>query len=730
MQNLSSHTDSRLRKRDAADSTSYERSLRGLANVITGGKQEKTSLSSSPVVSCASVIAGIMGFEVNDSIELPDGDNKYKALVFARSSGFRIREVVLKEQWYRRDSCPMLGFYEEGMKPVCLLKSGSSSYKTFDPATGESAVITEELADMLMPAAFMFYKPFETKPVKLIDLCRMILGESIGDIIVVGLLGTLVGIIGMATPVVTGVIFDSIIPEASRSQMVQVFLILLALAVSASFFELAKSFSLVRIQGKVNHTVQSALWDRLLALPVPFFRNYSSGDLAQRSLGISTIIDMIAGITLNTVLSAIFSVFNLFLLFYYDLGLALIAVMLTTVTICFTIIINLFQIRQQREIINLANRNSGFLFQLVNGVAKIKMTGSQKRAFVKWSELFSKKRKAEFVAGVSQNVLVSFNSVFPLLTSMVFFSWIILYMNSPVSTGSFLAFVSAFGAFQGALLSMTGVITSSLSVIPIYEGLKPILQSIPENDRLKSFPGRLTGDIEVAHVSFRYGDGLPLVLNDVSIHAKSGEFIAVVGGSGSGKSTLLRLLIGFEKPESGTIYYDRQDLETLDILEARRQFGVALQNGMLTQGSIFENIVGQSNLAIEDAWEAARMAGVADDIKAMPMGMHTVIPAGGGVLSGGQRQRIVIARSIVKKPKILFFDEATSALDNKTQAEVSRSLEDLRVTRIVIAHRLSTIINADRIYVMDKGQVVQSGRYDDLMAEEGLFRELASRQIA
>ena len=730
MQNLSKLTDySKLERREAADAVHYERALAGLAHVVTRSENERTAVSVNPVAACAKVIAGKRGFDVKEPLEMPEGDYKYQVIALARFSGFRAREVMLKGRWMNQDSGPMLAFYEEGMQPVCLLQKGSTAYETFDPLTAERRPVTEEESLRLMPSAFTFYKPFASKPVTIFDISKMIFQESRRDIYAVAILGTLVGMIGMATPVMTGVIFDSIIPEAARSQMIQIFFILFAFTLSTSFFELAKGFALVRVQGKVNHTVQSALWDRLLGLPVPFFRNYSSGDLAKRSLGISTIIDMIAGIVLNSVLSSIFSIFNLFLLFYYDWGLALIAVGLTLVTLLFTLTINIFQLSRQRESIKLSNKNAGFLFQLINGVAKVKMTGSQKRAFVKWSELFSINRKALFTAGLAQNLLTSFNSIFPILTSMALFSWIIFYMSAPLTTGSFLAFIAAFGAFQGALLNMTGVFTSSIAVIPIYEALKPILDTMPENDRQKSSPGRLAGEIEVAHVNFRYGEDLPLVLNDVSIKAKPGEFIAIVGGSGSGKSTLLRLLIGFEKPESGTIYYDNQDLDTIDVLETRRQFGVAMQNGMLTQGSIFENIVGQSNLTIDDAWEAAGMAGVADDIKAMPMGMHTVLPAGGGVLSGGQRQRIVIARSIVKKPKILFFDEATSALDNKTQAEVSKSLESLKVTRIVIAHRLSTIINADRIYVMDEGRVVQTGSYETLMAQEGLFRELAARQI-
>jgi ATP-binding cassette subfamily C protein len=205
--------------------------------------------------------------------------------------------------------------------------------------------------------------------------------------------------------------------------------------------------------------------------------------------------------------------------------------------------------------------------------------------------------------------------------------------------------------------------------------------------------------------------------------------VAIVGASGSGKSTLFRMLLRFETPESGSIYYDRRDLATLDVQALRQQIGVVLQNGRIRAGSIHKNIVGTANLTVEEAWEAARMAGLDADIEAMPMGMQTVLGEGGGSLSGGQRQRLLIARALVRRPRILLFDEATSALDNTTQDTVSRSMDNLRSTRVVIAHRLSTIQRADWIYVMEKGQVVQQGAYRELLAQEGPFAELARRQL-
>ena len=222
-------------------------------------------------------------------------------------------------------------------------------------------------------------------------------------------------------------------------------------------------------------------------------------------------------------------------------------------------------------------------------------------------------------------------------------------------------------------------------------------------------PGELSGAVEFSRLTFRYGPGGPPVLDNVSLRIAQGEYVAIVGPSGSGKSSLFRLLLGFERPESGAVFLDGKALDTLDISAVRRQLGVVLQNGKLATGSLYDNICGGVQLPLEQAWEAARLAGLDTDIKNMPMGMHTVIAEGVNTLSGGQRQRIMIARAIARRPRILLFDEATSSLDNQSQAIVSASLGNLNVTRIVIAHRLSTVRQADRIIVLVDGKVVKTG---------------------
>jgi ABC-type bacteriocin/lantibiotic exporter with double-glycine peptidase domain len=193
---------------------------------------------------------------------------------------------------------------------------------------------------------------------------------------------------------------------------------------------------------------------------------------------------------------------------------------------------------------------------------------------------------------------------------------------------------------------------------------------------------------------------------------------------------VLRLLLGLESPVAGVVRYDGQDLAGLDVDAVRRQMGVVLQDGRIHAGSLFESIACNARIALEEAWEAARATGFADDVSAMPMGMHTIVSEGGTNLSGGQRQRLLLTRALVGRPRLLLLDEATSALDNRTQAIVAESLERLRVTRIVVAHRLSTIRHADRIYVIDRGRVVQQGGFDELAGQGGLFGRLIARQLA
>ena len=652
----------------------------------------------------------------------------------ARASGVRVRIVALKQNWWEQDSGPLLARRESDKAPVALLPASPRSYRLYDPVTRTATAVDEKVASSLEPFAWYFYRPFPRKSLNALDLIQFGLEGCRGDLAAIALMGIAAGLLGLVTPVITGIIFNSVIPGANRPQLLQIFLLLLVVSVCISLFQVAQSFAMLRLEGKMDSSIQAAVWDRLLSLPVPFFRDYTSGDLAMRSLSISWMRQILTGAVLSSVFSGIFSVFSFALLFYYSWKLAVLATALTATTFGVTALIGFLEVRYQREMMKVSGHLSGMLLEFINGISKLRVSGTENRAFAAWAREFTRQKKISVQARKVAIAFTVFTSAFPVLCSVAIFCGMSLVTNqqdaSGLSTGDFLAFNAAFTQFQFAALTLGSAIVSLLGVVPLYERARPILHTLPEVDRARSYPGELSGNIEVKHVNFRYRPDTPLVLRDVSLKVSAGLFVAIVGPSGSGKSTLFRMLLGFETPESGSIYFDNQDQAHLDIQAVRQQIGVVLQSGRLLGDSIYKNIVGSAPLTMEDAWEAARMAGLENDVKAMPMGMHTVIAEGGGGLSGGQRQRLMIARAIVKKPRILLFDEATSALDNETQAIVSRSLESLQTTRIVIAHRLSTIANADYIYVMDKGTVVQEGTYQELVRMEGPFADLARRQIA
>jgi len=496
-------------------------------------------------------------------------------------------------------------------------------------------------------------------------------------------------------------------------------------------FQITKVFTMLRIETKMDSSLQAAVWDRLINLPTDFFKKFTSGDLAQRANGIGEIRRAVSGGAITSVLAVFFSIFNLILLFFYDSKLAWIAVLLAVILIFVTLILGIKSTAYLRKIVEYEGKISGKLLQIINGIAKFRTSHSEEKAFALWAEDFAKKRKFQYKSDNILSYVSILNIIFPLVVSTILFFFVSIGGLDKMPVGNFIAFVASYNMFLSALLELSRNFIKSLTIVPLYERALPILETIPERDKTKSDPGVLEGNIDFNRVTFRYSSASPAIIKNISLKIKSGQFVAIVGPSGSGKSTLMRLILGFEKAESGSIAFDGQDISTIDLRKVRKQTGAVLQNGKLTADDIYSNIVGSSSdLTLDDAWSAAETAGLADDIREMPMGMHTVISEGGGTLSGGQRQRLLIARAIVKKPKILLFDEATSALDNKTQALISKSIEKLNCTRVVIAHRLSTIINADKIFVLVNGALVEEGTYEELIAQNGFFTELAKRQIA
>jgi NHLM bacteriocin system ABC transporter ATP-binding protein len=645
----------------------------------------------------------------------------------------RFRQVALRENWWDSDNGPLLASYADSKEWVALIPRGGKHYELHDPATGKVLPVDEDLAAKLSPFATMFYRVFPDKALTPLDVLRWGIFGLHWDIAMVIGIGVLSGGLGMLIPMAYGKLIDTFIPSADKVGILQVAAALMAAAVSSAMFDIARSIAVLRVETKMDGAVQAAVWDRVLKLPVPFFRKYAAGDLAMRINGVNTIRHALSGTTVSSMLTSIFTIFNFGLLFYYSGKLAAIASVLVVIAMVIVLILGYMKLRYERQLAAAAGKLSSRVFQYLSGISKLRVSSAEGRAFANWAVLFGDFRTLNFNSRHIANIEQTIFSGYGLMVTAVLFAAIGMFLGtSPtarLSTGEFIAFNSAFGTFFGGMLGLAGTVLGLLNLIPVYERAKPILETLPEVDENKSHPGELQGAIEVVKLGFSYGEG-PDILKDVSFSIRPGGFIALVGPSGSGKSTLFRLMLGFEKPSSGSVYYDNQDINDLDVNSLRRQLGVVLQTGQLMAGDIFTNIVGTSQLTLENAWEAARMVGLEDDINQMPMGMHTVIGEGASTLSGGQRQRILIARAIVNKPHVLYFDEATSALDNRTQAVVSASLEQLKATRIVIAHRLSTVVNADRILVLQDGCIVQDGAFAKLMEQPGPFRDLANRQLA
>lgn len=715
-----------------------QNALRDLANLLEeqehrgiDGRAESLARESALFKSCV-LIGEAQGIQIKEHPDaIKDGVQPDPLGDIVRASRIRYRKIALRSQWWKLDGNHMLGYLIEGMVPVALLMSSPGKYEIVNPETGDRESVNDETANLLAPFAYSLYRPFPNAALKAFDLIKFGITECKRDVASIFIMGALMSLLGMIVPIATGHIFDSVIPGADRFGIIQMALALFVAAIGNFLFRITRSISLVRFEGKMDAVIQSALWDRLLQLPPSFFRKFSSGDLSSRAMGINTIRSVLSGATITGFLGALFSFSYFFLLLYYSPKLALAALILLVILLGAIAWASYYQIRYQRMILEIHGKITDLALQFITGISKIRIAAAERLAFTVWSRKFSQQRKVDYRARVVSNRLDVFRSGFEILKMVVIYLLVAetVGFDERLTTGDFLAFNAAFLMFMGAMIQVSNAVISSIIIVPIYDRAKPILESLPEVDQTKTDPGELSGEVEFNRVSFRYDKDGPLVLKDVSMHFKPGEFIALVGPSGSGKSTIFRLLLGFEYSESGSILYDRQDLKTLDLQMLRRRIGVVLQTAQLTPGSILDNIIGNSQLTIHDAWEAAALAGIADDIRQMPMGMHTIVSAGGGTFSGGQRQRLMIARAIVRKPRILLFDEATSALDNRTQSIVSHSLEGLQATRIVIAHRLSTIIQADRIYVLVNGHVEQQGSYQELLEQSGPFKEMAQRQL-
>lgn len=690
-----------------------------------------------PLLIAAGAVGRVLGITIKPPAASEDLSRvKDPMEAIARASQFRTRRVLLVGDWWHHEHGPLLGYTLSDNSPVALLPNKGNHYLLFDPVERTKTPVTRAIAQDLSPEAQMFYRPLPLivrNAAELFGFGTKGYEKNLIAIIVLGVMGTL---LGMITPQATAILVNDAIPDSNRIQLWQIGLALFAAAIGQAAFQMTQAILTLRVENAADGVMQPAVWNRLLSLRPGFFRNYASGDLLPRLMAVNHIRSKLSGATQRTLLSAVFSLLNLVLMFVYSPQLAFVGIGLALSSIIVTVISGSILVRKDRLMEAVDGEINGLTVELINGVSKLRVAAAEGRAFAAWAKKYSQRIKVNAgIKRINDSVEV-FNEVLPLLSSVLLYWFAISFIQtaqakgeSGLNMGTFLAFNAAFGVFLSGVTALSNTLTDLLGIVPLWERAKPIVQGLPESDPNQTDPGRLTGKISLDHVTFRYREDGPLILDDVSIQINPGEFVAIVGPSGSGKSTVFRLLLGFETPMSGTVYYDGQDLAGLSIQAVRRQLGVVLQNGRINSGSIFDSLTCGALVTLEEAWDAARRAGFAEDIEQMPMGMHTVVSEGGTNLSGGQKQRLLIARSILLKPKIILMDEATSALDNRTQAIVTESLDKLNATRVVIAHRLSTVRHADQIYVVEAGRVVEVGSYDQLVEMGGLFARLVARQL-
>ena len=665
----------------------------------------------------------------------------------SQKGNMQLRLLDLKGDWWQKDSGVIIGYQEReqgSREMVLLLPKDPASYLMVSHRQPEGVPLTEELVRTLAKDAFQCYGGFPLRKLKVMDLLRFMFHQCWKqDYRTIMAVSFFAGLIPLVTPIITETIFQDILPILDREGLVTVTQVMMVTSFTMAALSVIRSVAIMRITSRLDMSVEAALWGRLLMLPEKFFRRFTSGELANRMKGMEAVKGVISGGFVSSVFNTVFSFWSLILMCWYSLKLTAAAVAVWVVWCLVTAFIYRRVIGFQRSLIAAGNKQAGLVQQIFAGLAKFRVHGAEAQAYHLWSKAFGESWKWNLALRWQGNYNSIIGSIQPFVLTMLLYYIAVYGMQDTVagtggkvvaSTGigyaQFLAFESAYTSFNGTLNSLIPLVGQFFTIQPHIENLRPILEETPEitEDKLEAEP--LTGTVEVSHLTFAYGENKPEVLKDVSFKVTAGENLAIVGRSGCGKSTLVRLLLGFEQPKTGAIYYDGQSLAELSLPSVRSQMGVVLQNGQLMTGDIFTNIVGQTALTQEDAWAAAEAAGIADDIRAMPMGMQTVISEGSSNISGGQRQRIMIARALAARPAILIFDEATSALDNKAQAIVTESLDRLSVTRIVIAHRLSTIRKCDRILVMDQGRIAESGTFDELVAKGGLFAKLVKRQVA
>ena len=719
--------ENQIEERRNADKRLLEESFLKIAGVVLGERTAQ-KISDERIVT-KSAIDEILKYYHCKSVQIPeDVKTAEEQLDFSlRPHGLMRRNVELTEGWYRDAYGPILAFTKEEGLPVALLPGRIRGYRFTDPKTGKNERVNAKTAALFDTEAICFYRPLPQKKLGIPDLLLyMKRCVSLGDIAVIVAATLAVTMVGLIMPRITRALTGPVLSSGRADALIGIAVCMICVSLSSQLIGSVKNLVQGRLNTKTSLGVQASMMMRLLSLQAAFFRKYSPGELTSRAGSVGQLCSVLLSMVMSTALTSLTSLLYVGQIFRFAPALVIPSLVIVLLTVVFSVVSTLAQIKINRRQMEHAAKESGMSYSLITGVQKIKLSGAEKRVFAKWLDLYAEGAELTY----NPPLFLKINGV--ISTAIGLISNIVLYylaVQSGIGQSSYFAFTASYGMLMGAFMSLSGIALSAAQIQPILEMAEPFLKTEPETAENKEIVTHISGSIDLDHVSFRYDEDGPYILNDLSLSIKPGEYVAVVGRTGCGKSTLVRLLLGFEKPEKGAVCYDRKSLTKLDLPSLRKKIGVVMQDAGLFQGDIYSNIVITApELTLDNAWEAAEKAGIAEDIRAMPMGMNTIVSEGQGGISGGQRQRIMIARAIAPKPKLLIFDEATSALDNKTQKQVSEALDKMGCTRIVIAHRLSTIRHCDRILVLDGGSIVEDGTYDELIERGGFFAELVERQ--
>ncbi len=643
------------------------------------------------------------------------------------STGVLYREIALTKGWHTDAMGAMITTLRQEGTVVAVLPSELGGYEFVDPHTGKKEKVTAVTEKRLGEEALCFYRPLPMRALKVQDLFRYMMEcLTTRDLVGFGLAALAVTLVGMLIPKLNHILIGPVVAYGSYQLLFAVVSFLFFATVGTMLLNIIRSLLLNRIRYKLNINVGAASMMRILSLPASFFKDYSAGELNQYIGYMDSLCDTLVDSVFSTGITGIFSLVYISQIFAFAPSLVWPSLIVTLLTLAVSLISGAVQTRLNKEKMVLNAKERGLVYALITGIQKIRLSGAENRAFVKWSALFSKSAELTY----NPPGIIRLSAVFTTAISLV--GTAVMYfvsVRNNVSQADYYAFNAAYAYISNAFTALASVALTAAAIKPSIDLIRPLLSASPELSDGRETVTRLSGSIELSHVTFGYDPDSRPLFEDLSLQIPARQYVAIVGKSGCGKSTLMRLMLGFEKPTRGAIYYDRKDLQKLDMRSVRRQIGTVMQDGKLFSGSIFDNIViSAPTLKLDEAWEAAEIAGIADDIRDMPMGMHTMLQEGGGSISGGQRQRLIIARAIAPKPRILMLDEATSALDNITQKKVSEALDKMKCTRIVIAHRLSTIRHCDRILVLDGGKIAEDGTYEQLMAKNGIFADLVARQ--